>query len=162
MNWVNSHYLKEADNQWLAEQVQQRIINRDGDPQAVDLPEAMGLLKDRSETLEQLADAAMLFCGPAAKPAAELVDKHITDEAKAAIVDFWAQAGSTDWSSAELGALLKSILKSHSLKMPHFAIPLRLIVAGNPQTPAIDAVLALMGRDRVGERLRAFGLDCPA
>jgi glutamyl-tRNA synthetase len=161
LNWVNSHYIKEANNEWLAERLRPRIVKREGDPDAVDLPGAVGLLKERSETLEQLADAAMLFCGAGVTPAAELVDKHITAQAKAAIVDFWGQTQSIQWTEDELNQLIKSILSSHDLKMPHFAIPLRLIVAGTPQTPAINAVLALMGRTRVGERLRAFGLDSP-
>ena len=32
-------------------------------------------------------------------------------------------------------------------------MPLRLLVAGTPQTPAIDAVLALLGRDAVRARM---------
>jgi len=40
--------------------------------------------------------------------------------------------------------------------MPQLAIPLRLIVAGTTQTPAIDAVLEIMGREAVLKRLRSF------
>ena len=162
LNWVNSHYIKEADNAWLATQIEARLIARDGNPDAVDLCAAVGLLKDRSETLEQLADAAMLFCGVAPQPEPELVDKHITEQAKQAIEDFWGQSKSIEWNAEQLGQLIKSVLSAHQLKMPQLAIPLRLIVAGTPQTPAIDAVLALMGRTRVGERLQAFGLNCQA
>jgi len=93
---------------------------------------------------------------------AELVDKHITEQAKQAIEDFWGQSKSIEWNAEQLGQLIKSVLSAHQLKMPQLAIPLRLIVAGTPQTPAIDAVLALMGRTRVGERLQAFGLNCQA
>lgn len=159
LNWVNAHYIKEANNDWLAEQVRPRIQARDGNPDAVDLPAAVGLLKDRSETLEQLADAAMLFCGSASQPDAELVAKHITPEAKQAVLDFWRKTDTIAWTSQEIGATIKTVLGEHGLKMPQLAIPLRLIVAGTPQTPAIDAVLALLGRDHVGQRLRAFGLN---
>jgi len=34
-------------------------------------------------------------------------------------------------------------------------MPLRVLVAGSPQTPAIDAVLLLVGRDAVRERMAA-------
>lgn len=159
LNWVNSHYIKEADNAWLAQQIRQRIADRQGDPTAVDLTAAVGLLKDRSETLEQLADAAMLFCADPGQADAELVAKHITDQAKQAVIDFWSQAQTTEWTAPQLGQVIKDTLATHQIKMPQLAIPLRIIVAGTPQTPAIDAVLALMGKERVGERLRAFGLD---
>jgi len=159
LNWVNSHYMKEAENAWLADQVRARIVAREGDPDTVDLAAAVGLLKDRSETLEQLAEAALLFCGSPAKPDQALLDKHMTPQATQAILDFWRQTQTIEWTTDTLGQLIKSILDTHQLKMPQLAIPLRLIVAGTPQTPAINAVLALMGRTRVGERLRAFGLD---
>jgi glutamyl-tRNA synthetase len=37
--------------------------------------------------------------------------------------------------------------------MPQVAIPLRVAVLGVPQTPAIDAVLEVLGRERVLARL---------
>jgi glutamyl-tRNA synthetase len=37
--------------------------------------------------------------------------------------------------------------------MPQVAIPLRVALLGQPQTPAIDAVLETMGRDLVLARL---------
>ena len=40
-----------------------RVAKRGGHPEKTNLPGIMGLLKDRAETLEQLADGAMLFCG---------------------------------------------------------------------------------------------------
>ena len=40
-------------------------------------------------------------------------------------------------------------MAEHGLKMPQVAIPLRVAVLGVPQTPAIDAVLEVLGRGRV-------------
>jgi glutamyl-tRNA synthetase len=39
------------------------------------------------------------------------------------------------------------------LKMPQLAIPVRVLVCGRAQTPAIDAVLELFDRATVIERL---------
>jgi len=44
-------------------------------------------------------------------------------------------------------------MAEHGLKMPQVAIPLRVAVLGVPQTPAIDAVLEVLGRERVLQRL---------
>jgi glutamyl-tRNA synthetase len=45
------------------------------------------------------------------------------------------------------------------LKMPQLAVPLRVAVTGRTQTPSIDAVLEVFGRDAVLARLRvALGL----
>ena len=48
---------------------------------------------------------------------------------------------------------MKSTLAAHGLKMPQLAMPLRLLVTGQLQTPSIDAVLELFGRDEVVRRI---------
>jgi glutamyl-tRNA synthetase len=49
--------------------------------------------------------------------------------------------------------LLKQIVAESSLKLPQLAVPLRVAVTGRTQTPSIDAVLELIGRDVVLQRL---------
>ena len=53
-------------------------------------------------------------------------------------------------------ALIKAVLADRGLKMPQLAIPLRVAVTGQTQTPAVDAVLALLGKDVVVKRLAAI------
>lgn len=153
LNWVNAHYIKHSDDTALAQTIAPRIAARGGQTHKVDLTHVVALLKDRAETLEQLADGAMLFCG-AFKPAApELVAQHLTESARLVLKDFAAQAAELEWTRAALSALIKSTLSTHGLKMPQLAIPLRVAVAGTTQTPAIDAVLEILGKNTVLERL---------
>ena len=156
LNWVNAHYIRSADSAWLATRISARITALGGDPDLVPLADVVDLLKDRSETLNDLAQTSMLFCGepPAADQA--LMDKHITDSAKAALAEFMVRAQSCEWNRDAIGALIKDLLSSHQLKMPQLAIPLRLVVVGTTQTPAIDAVLEILGRERVMQRLQGF------
>jgi glutamyl-tRNA synthetase len=156
LNWVNAHYIKASSNADLAQRVAPRIVERQGDPDAVDLEAVMGLLKDRAETLNQLADGAMLFCGPFTPASAELQSEYLDDAARTVLADFAQKARALpDWSTEALSALIKSTLADHGIKMPKLGLPLRLAVTGQKQTPAIDAVLAILGRDRVLERLAA-------
>ena len=48
---------------------------------------------------------------------------------------------------------MKQALAASGLKMPQLAMPLRVLVTGRTQTPSIDAVLELLGRDTVLARL---------
>ena len=48
---------------------------------------------------------------------------------------------------------MKQVLKETGLKMPQLAMPLRQAVTGRTQTPSIDAVLELLGREKVLNRL---------
>ena len=95
----------------------------------------------------------MLFCGEFAGPSTELAAQHLTETARNALRDFAIQAAEMDWTREAIAALIKTILASHTLKMPQLAIPLRVAVAGTTQTPAIDAVLEILGRQAVLARL---------
>jgi glutamyl-tRNA synthetase len=156
LGWLNNHYIKLADNERLATLVRPRMeaegaIFADAPP----LASVLALMKERTNTLVELADAAMLFYRtPQPDPA--LLAQHLTDAVRPALNDFAARLGDVDWTKPALAALLKEVLAAHSLKMPLMAMPLRLFVTGQLQTPAIDAVLELVGRDTVRARLQKF------
>jgi len=156
LNWVNAHYIKQMDNAELAERVATRVASRGGYPEKIDLPGVMGLLKDRAETLEQLADGAMLFCGEFKGAPADLAEQHLTAPAREALADFAQRAQDAEWTREALSALIKGVLADRGLKMPQLAIPLRVAVTGQTQTPAVDAVLALLGKETVLKRLSAI------
>ena len=153
LNWVNAHYIKHTDDQQLATLVAPRVSARGGDAQRTDLVAVVKLLKDRAETLEQLAEAAMLFCGTFTPATEDLRTQHLTETARQALADFAKQAETIDWNRVEIAALIKSLLATHGLKMPQLAIPLRVAVAGTTQTPAIDAVLEILGKQTVLARI---------
>ena len=76
------------------------------------------------------------------------------DDSRKLLADFAAQARELpEWSAESIDALIKNLLASHGVKMPKLGIPLRLVVTGQKQTPAIGQVLAILGRERVLERL---------
>ncbi|MCC2597041.1 glutamate--tRNA ligase [Pusillimonas sp. MFBS29] len=157
LNWVNAHYIKQSSNEDLAARVAPRILAQQGNPEAVDLQTVMALLKDRAETLNQLADGAMLFCAPFTPASPELAAEHLDDAAHALLAEFAVKAKALpDWTTETLDALIKAMLAEHGVKMPKLAIPLRLAVTGQKQTPGIGAVLAILGRDLVLERLAAL------
>ncbi|MGE8548694.1 MAG: glutamate--tRNA ligase [Alcaligenes sp.] len=154
LNWVNAHYIKASDNADLAERVAPRIQALGGKTDGQDLPGIMGLLKDRAETLNQLAEGALLFCRPFEPASDELQAEVLTPEARVLLRDFAAKAAALpQWNTESLAALIKQVLADHDVKMPKLGIPLRVAVTGQKQTPAVDAVLALIGRDKVLGRL---------
>ncbi|MBB3213325.1 glutamyl-tRNA synthetase [Herbaspirillum sp. Sphag1AN] len=154
--WLNNHYIKLADNERLAGLVKPLLEKEgaqfDGAPS---LPAAIGLLKERANTVNDIAAAVQLFYRQP-NPDAALVTQHITDAIKPALQDFAARCATVEWNKAALAAMIKEVLAAHGLKMPLLAMPLRLIVAGQLQTPAIDAVLELFGRDVVLTRLKNY------
>lgn len=154
LNWVNAHYIKQTDNAELARLVAPRLSALEANPQATDLEAVMGLLKDRAETLNDLAQSALLFCTPFEPASTELQAEVLTDEAKQILQSFKQHAeGLTEWNTESLAQALRDTLEANGIKMPKLGIPLRVAVTGRKQTPAIDAVLSILGRDTVLERL---------
>ena len=154
--WVNNHYIKQADNERLA-QLATAQLQRDGAvfDGAPPLASVIGLMKERVNTINELADAAMLFYREP-KPEAALLEQHVTDAVKPALAQLAERFASVEWSKAALSAAIKEVLAANGLKMPQIAMPLRLFVTGQLQTPAIDAVLELLGRDVVTARVKKF------
>jgi len=154
LGWLNNHYIKASDNERLA-QLALPKLERDGArfDGAPSLPTVLGLMKERVNTINELADAAMLFYRDP-QPDAELLALHLTETVRAALATFAERCATVEWNKAALAAMMKEVLAAHSLKMPQLAMPLRLLLTGQLQTPAIDAVLELFGRDVVLARVR--------
>jgi glutamyl-tRNA synthetase len=57
------------------------------------------------------------------------------------------------WEKAAIAESIKEVLRATGLKMPQLAMPVRVLVMGTAQTPSLDAVLELVPREVVLERL---------
>ncbi len=154
LGWLNNHYIKQADNERLAGLARPKMEREgavfDGAPP---LAAVLGLMKERTNTINELADAAMLFYREP-KPDAALLAQHLTDAVRPALAQFAERLRDVEWTKPALSAMMKEVLAAHGLKMPQLAMPLRLLVTGQLQTPAIDAVLELFGRDTVLARVK--------
>ncbi len=58
----------------------------------------------------------------------------------------------TSLEPAQVSASVKAVLASEGLKMPQLAMPLRLILLGQTDTPSIDKVIALLGWRRLQDQ----------
>ena len=155
LQWINQQYLKAADGERLA-QLAMPFLQADGcDPaHGPGLAEVANLLKERVNTLEELADAAVYFYR-ALEPSEELKAQHFTADVKPVLVELAEKFCAVEWNRAAIHDLLKAVAASHGLKMGKVAMPLRVMATGEAQTPSIDAVLELIGRDAVLHRMHS-------
>jgi glutamyl-tRNA synthetase len=155
LNWLNAHYLKAADPQRLAAEATRRLAAQGvavaGGP---DVAAVVLLYRDRAANLNELADAIHPFFA-VPKPSAEVAAQHLTEAALKGLAALRKRFAGCAWLAAELGPAVKQTAAECGLKMPQLAIPLRVALLGMPQSPAIDAVLEVMGRERVLARLAA-------
>jgi glutamyl-tRNA synthetase len=151
--WLNGEYIKEADDDRLARLIAARVEARGGRlAGGPALKSVVALLKDRSRTLNELADAALLFYREPEVDSA-LVTEHLNDSGRHAVQAFRDRASALTWERSALHGAIKQTVSDLKLKMPQVAGPLRVAVTGRTQTPSIDAVLELIGRDKVLERI---------
>ena len=151
--WLNQHYMKQAPIEELSTKVKARLtarnINTDLGP---NLNQAVALYLDRCNTLNVLADAVEVFYVNT-QPSAELLAQYLTDDVRPALADFAKGIADVTWEAPAINALIKETVTRHGLKMPKLAMLLRVILTGQAQTPSVDAVIALIGRQGVIAKL---------
>jgi glutamyl-tRNA synthetase len=83
--------------------------------------------------------------------------QHVTDAIRPglqALSERLEALAADDWDKASIAALFKEVLKEQGLKMPQLAMPVRVLTVGTAHTPSVDAVLFLLGQQKVVERLK--------
>ena len=155
LRWVNAQHLKAMDDESLAglltpflEQCGSACGN------AAQVRALCALFKDRCDTLVALADWAQRLLGEGVSAAPEERAQHITPAVVPALDALAASLELCVWERSAIAATLKETLSTFGLKMPQLAMPVRVLVAGTPHTPSVDALLQLMDREKVVARLR--------
>lgn len=155
LRWLNAHYIKQADLAELAVDITQRLKNRGlCVTEQPDLQAVIGLYRERIHTLNELADAiAYFYQMPNIDVAAR--EKHLTSDMLPILKQMSVDLSAIDWTAEAIHQVIDSTVQSHGLKFPKVAMPLRVLITGGAQSPSIDAVMALLGRDDALSRLNA-------
>ena len=156
LNWLNAHYLKQADLGRIAGDVGKRLVARgiatDG---GADMREVVALYRERASTLNELADAVEYFYQQI-HPAADVLEKHLTPEVRPALQALLVRLAQIEWKTETLHDVIAEAVSANGLKFPKVAMPLRVMLTGGPQSPSIDAVMALLGKEEGLRRLGGF------
>lgn len=156
LNWLNAQYIRQSSDSALAADVANRLARRGVDPEAGPaLESVIALYKDRVDNLNELADSVELFLVEV-RVSEQLLEQHLTESARAALADLKCRFESVEWEKAGLSQAIKQTMAELGMKMPQVAIPLRVAVLGVPQTPSIDGVLEVLGRERVLARMLRY------
>jgi glutamyl-tRNA synthetase len=156
LRWVNAQHLKATADEALAALVAPQLLRRGVAQAEIDdgrLGRICALFKDRCDTTVDLAQWAYVFYGDVHADPAEQA-QHVTPAIVPALDSLAEALSSCDWDKASIAAAFKQVLTAHGLKMPQLAMPTRVLAAGSAHTPSVDAVLELIGREKVVARLR--------
>jgi glutamyl-tRNA synthetase len=154
LKWVNHEHLKRLSEDDLGRRFSPYLVRAGLDPAAGPAPGSVGMLiRERVATLAEMADSARYFY-VTPSPAPELIAEHLGDAVRAALSDLAVGLHELAWTREAIGAAMKAAAAKHGLKPGQVMMAVRVLVCGTRETPAIDAVLALLGRDAVITRLR--------
>ena len=157
LQWVNHEHIKRLSDSALAERLLPFIGSEGVDVSAgPPLAAVAALLRDRSPTLLKMAGEAAYFYGetPGMKDTRKTFALKLDPSVRPALDDLVRAFADIDWTHETIGATLRTAAARHNLKPPQVMMAVRTLVTGTAQTPAIDAVLALVGRERTLERLQ--------
>jgi glutamyl-tRNA synthetase len=156
---INGVYLREADNDRLAQDVLHRLAHRTelalGTDAAHRIRTLMPALKERAKTLVELADSAAFLARPLPLPMEPKAAALLTPEAKLMLRDLAPALGATDFSAAGIDAALRAFAELAGRKLGAVAQPLRAALTGSTTSPPIDATTAALGREEVLARIEA-------
>jgi len=155
--WVNHEHIKRLPADELGRRLRPFLERAGLDVAAGPAPASVAeLLRDRTATLAEMADAAHYFYAdpPHAINVPVKFAEVMTDPVRSALPELLAAFERADWSREAIGPAIKSVATQRGLKTSQLMMAARTLVTGEAQTPPIDAVLALVGRERTIERLR--------
>ncbi len=155
LNWLNAHYIKQADNAYLVKDITKRLaklgVTVSEQPA---LSAVIDLYKERANTLNELAASiAYFYQNPLIDEAA--AEKHLTAEIQPILATLTQSLGIIDWQAEAIHHEIEAAVTSNSLKFPKVAMPLRVMLTGIAQSPSIDQVMALLGKDEVLARINS-------
>ncbi len=153
LKWLNHEHLKRAEparlGALLASQLARHGVDLAGGP---DPAAIAALLRERVPTLAEMAEESIYFYR-VIHAAPELKAQHLTAAARPAVEVLLQRFAEVAWSRTALAAAIKETALQHGLKLPQVMMPLRVLVAGQASTPAVDAVLEILGREETRARL---------
>ena len=156
LDWLNSHYIKTLPLNRMCQLIEPYLKALINTPIDTDLlMKSIEIHRERANHLTTLAkDIAYIF--EYQKPNPEDFAKHINDEALSLIKTFQASLNKIDWTKEAIHNAMNEVVTSHAIKFPKLAMPLRVLLTGIAQSPSIDTVMTMLGRDETLKRLNLY------
>jgi glutamyl-tRNA synthetase len=163
---LNGHYIREAEDGRLAGLVAPRLAPALGRALSSDetatLTRAMGELKPRAKTLNEIAEGAVFLFKARPLDYDERAETLLSGDAPRLLARLYAALTALDeWSAAATEAAVRGVAETAGVKLGQVAQPLRAALTGRATSPGIFDVLVLLGREeslaRVADRMQAEG-----
>ncbi|MDD1783306.1 glutamate--tRNA ligase [Enterovibrio sp. ZSDZ35] len=153
--WLNNHYIKTAEPEYVAKYLQWHMdakeISVENGPAITDVIKLVG---ERCSTLVELAEQSRYFYQDFEEFEAGAAKKHLRPVAKEALELAKTKVEAVEeWTTENLHTVIADVCAELELGMGKVGMPLRVAVTGQGQSPSVDAVMQLVGKARVVQRI---------
>lgn len=159
LNHLNSHYIKETDDETLTEMliplIEKELKLRVSDQSKIWLVKGMSGLKDRGNTLPEIAEQALFYAQP--RPlsiqanAASILEAEDAAKNLAGLIDVFNQI--EDFTADNIQENIKEFVNNEGLKFKDVGMPLRVALTGTKSSPATNEIAEALGREETIKRL---------
>ncbi len=159
LNHLNAHYIKETDNQQLTELltplIEDKLSITLSEQTKTWLTKGMNGLKDRGNTLPEIADQALFYAQPRPLPiqanAVNILQTEGASKNLAGLIDVFNQI--EDFTPDNIQENIKEFVTNEGLKFKDVGMPLRVALTGTKSSPATNEIAAVLGREETVKRL---------
>lgn len=161
LRWVNAQYIRNNEPKQVAEALLPFLQSAGYDHAALSrIPggaEALiPPLRERSETLVDIVQGAIPYLAEPMTMEEEAANKYLTQTVAPILKEFADQVEvAEEFSKETLEGILHGLIERQGLKMGKVAQPLRVALTGRTVSPGIYEVMALLGKERSLQRIRA-------
>ncbi len=153
-NWFNQQYLKNIDNEVLADDFLKLLKSKGVEFSASKAAAVCGLLKERVIFPQEFWTSGRYFFYPPGEYDQKVIRKKWNDEAKEILVDYKNALKKIDTLTKESALeTLNEVLAQHEAGMGRVMPALRVSITGVAGGPDLMGILEVLGRDEVVERI---------
>jgi glutamyl-tRNA synthetase len=147
LDYLNGHYLREADDERLVELVAARYEGV-GEAARARLVAGMPGMKPRVKTVAELSEMADFYVRERPIEPNAKAEKLLSGEAPAILARLKAHLEAEEaWQADPLEARVRAFAEAEGLKLGAAAQPLRAALTGSNVSPPIFEVMEILGRD---------------
>ncbi len=155
LEWMNGHYIREADDARLTELLVEALFREGLEAELQTIAAAVPLVKERMRTINEGVDLVRFLFVEQVEPdqkARRMLGPERSELLREAASRLEAIE---DWTAGEIERVLRALQEDSGLSPKLAFQPIRAAVTGTLVSPPLFESIALLGKDRTLERLRA-------
>jgi glutamyl-tRNA synthetase len=155
--WLNNHYIKTSAPEYVAEHLQWHLDNQNLNVEnGPAITEVITLVGERCNTLVELAEQIRYFYEDFSEFEAGAAKKHLRGVAKEPLALALAKVEALEeWTTDNIKqGVIAAVCEELEIGMGKIGMPLRVAVTGGGQSPSVDVVMELVGKERVIARIK--------